>query len=119
MRWKHEVGVIGRFRYLRGIVQFILPVCLLGYGTAFQSEAAEWSLTPSLSVKGIYNSNLLLTPLPHRESYGYWVTPTTEFAGKTERLEVSSRIAADLGGYYGGPEVDKTFENVFVPLSVR
>lgn len=85
----------------------------------FQSEAAEWSLAPSLSVKGVYNSNLLLTPLPHRESYGYWVSPATEFAGKTERLEVSSRMAADFVGYFGGPEVDKTFENVFVPISAR
>ena len=88
-------------------------------GMASQTEAAEWSLTPSLSMKGVYNSNLLLTPLPHRESYGYWVSPAAEFSGKTERLEVSSRMAADLVGYFGGPEVDKTFENVFVPLSAR
>lgn len=85
----------------------------------FQSEAAEWSLTPALSVKGIYNSNLLLTPLPHHESYGYWVSPATEFAGKTERLEVSSRMAADFVGYFGKEAVDKTFENVFVPVSAR
>ena len=84
---------------------------------AFQSEAAEWSLAPSLSVKGVYNSNLLLTPLPHRESYGYWVTPATEIAGKTERLDVSSRIAADFVGYFGGE--DRQFTNVFAPLSVR
>ncbi len=55
--------------------------------------AAEWSLVPSIGVKGVYNSNLLLTPLPHDETYGYWVSPGAEFAGKTERLEVSSRLS--------------------------
>ncbi|MBH0209488.1 MAG: hypothetical protein HP495_13445 [Nitrospira sp.] len=82
-----------------------------------QSEAAEWSLSPSLGVKGVYNSNLLLTPLPHAQTYGYWVTPAAEVAGKTERLEVSSRIAADVVGYFGGE--DRRFTNAFAPVSVR
>ncbi|MBX3330096.1 MAG: hypothetical protein KF722_06825 [Nitrospira sp.] len=84
---------------------------------ASRSEAAEWSLSPSVGVKGVYNSNLLLTPLPHDQTYGYWVTPAAEFAGKTERLEVSSRIAADVVGYFGGE--DRQFTNAFAPLSVR
>ncbi len=84
---------------------------------ASHPEAAEWSLAPSLSVKGVYNSNLLLTPLPHSETYGHWVTPATDFSGKTERLDVSSRIAADFVGYFGGE--DRQFTNVFAPLSVR
>lgn len=95
----------------------MLLFSLLGYGMAFQSEAAEWSLSPSLSVKGVYNSNLLLTPFPHDGTYGYWVTPATEIAGKTERLDVSSRIAADFVGYLGAE--DRQFTNVFAPLSVR
>jgi len=84
---------------------------------ASPSEAAEWSLSPSVGVKGVYNSNLLLTSLPHDETYGYWVTPATEFAGKTERLEVSSRIAADVVGYFGGG--DRQFTNAFAPLAVQ
>jgi hypothetical protein len=95
----------------------MLWVCLMGSGIASQSEAAEWSLSPSLSVKGVYNSNLLLTPFPHDGTYGYWVTPATEIAGKTERLDVSSRIAADFVGYFGAE--DRQFTNVFAPLSVR
>jgi hypothetical protein len=82
-----------------------------------RSEAAEWALSPSFGIKGIYNSNLLLTPLPHDETYGYWVTPATELSGKTERLDVSSRIAADVVGYFGGE--DRQFTNAFAPLSVR
>ena len=73
----------------------MLLVALIGApDVASRSEAAEWSLSPSVGVQGVYNSNLLLTYLPHNGTYGYWVTPATEFAGKTERLEVSSRIAA-------------------------
>ncbi len=117
MHGRHEVGGRHQFRYVRGIGQFMLLFSLSGYGMAFQSEAAEWSLAPSLGVKGIYNSNLLLTPQPHSESYGYWVTPAVELAGKTERLDVSSRIAADFVGYFGGE--DRQFTNIFAPLSVR
>jgi hypothetical protein len=82
-----------------------------------QSEAAEWSLLPSIGVRGVYNNNLLLTTLPHHETYGYWVSPAAEFAGKTERLEVSGRVAADFVSYYGGQE--SRFTNLFLPLTLR
>ena len=65
----------------------------------------------------MYNNNLLLTPLPHDETYGYWVSPAAEFAGKTERLEVSSRVAADFVSYYG--EQERRFTNLFLPLTMR
>ena len=81
------------------------------------SEAAEWSLLPSIGVKGLYNDNLLLTSLPHDATYGYWVSPAAEFAGKTERLEVSGRVAADFVSYYGGEQ--SNFTNIHVPLSIR
>lgn len=82
-----------------------------------QSEAAEWSLLPSIGVKGVYNDNLLLTQLPHDATYGYWVSPAAEFAGKTERLEVSGRFGADFVSYYGGEQ--NNFTNIHVPLTVR
>jgi len=81
------------------------------------SEAAEWSVLPSIGLRGVYNDNLLLTPLPHDESYGYWVSPAAEFAGRTERLEVSGRMAADFVTYYGGEET--SFTNIFLPLTVN
>jgi hypothetical protein len=81
------------------------------------SEAAEWSLLPSIGVKGLYNSNLLLTPLPHDATYGYWTSPAAEFAGKTERLEVSGRIAADFVSYYGGQK--NNFTNIHLPVTIR
>jgi hypothetical protein len=95
----------------------MLWICLLEAGLASHADAAEWSLSPSLGVKGVYDSNLLLSPLPHAESYGYWVTPAMEVSNNTERLELNSRIAADFVGYVGGE--DRHFTNVFVPLSLR
>ena len=82
-----------------------------------QSEAAEWSLLPLIRVRGVYNDNLLLTPLSHDATYGYWVSPAAEFAGKTERLEVSGRAAADFVSYYGGNQTN--FTNFHLPLTVR
>lgn len=79
--------------------------------------AAEWSIVPSIGVKGVYNDNLLLTPLPHDATYGYWTSPAAEFAGKTERLEVSGKMASDFVTYYGGEETN--FTNIFLPLSIR
>jgi hypothetical protein len=86
-------------------------------GMVAQGGAAEWSLAPSIGVKGIYNSNLLLTPEAHSESYGYWIAPAGEFAGKTERLEVSSRLAADFAAYFGGEE--RRLTNIYLPVTLR
>jgi hypothetical protein len=99
-----------------GIVYRVLVAVIMTANMAPRSEAAEWSLAPSIGGKGVYNINLLLTALPHDETYGYWVTPAAEFSGKTERLDVGSRIAADVVGYFGGE--DRQFTNVFAPLSV-
>lgn len=111
------VGDRDHRRYVKGMGRFMVLLGLCGFGMADRSEAAEWSLSPSIGAKGVYNSNLLLTPLPHHDTYGYWITPATEIAGKTERLDVSSRLAADIVGYFGGE--DRQFTNVFAPLSMR
>ena len=79
--------------------------------------AAEWSLAPSMSTKAYFNDNLLLTPLPHDPTYGYWISPGAEFAGKTERLEVSGKAALDFVDYYGGEAT--RFTNVFLPITAR
>ncbi|OQW33584.1 MAG: hypothetical protein A4E19_04150 [Nitrospira sp. SG-bin1] len=94
-----------------------MTAVIIAWSVVSQSEAAEWSVAPSVGVKGVYNSNLVLTPLAHDETYGIWVTPAAEFAGKTERLDVSSRLATDVVGYFG--EEERQFTNVFAPLSAR
>ncbi|MBS0151824.1 MAG: hypothetical protein JSR31_12860 [Nitrospira sp.] len=117
MHGRYEVGGRGDYRYARGVGRVVVLLWLLGYGMPYQSEAAEWSLSPSIGLKGVYNSNLLLTPLPHHDTYGYWVTPSAEFVGKTERLDVSSKLAADVVGYFGGE--NRQFTNVYAPLSMH
>jgi hypothetical protein len=94
----------------------VLCVGQQALGLSSYGEAAEWSMLPSIGVKGVYNDNLLLTPLPHHETYGYWISPTVEFAGKTERLEVSGRVAADFVSDYGGEETN--FTNIHFPLTM-
>jgi hypothetical protein len=81
------------------------------------AEGAEWSAEPSLSVRGVYNSNLILTSAPHSDTWGHWVSPGVKFAGATENLEVSGRAAADFVGYYGG--VDQSLTNLYFPLSMK
>lgn len=85
--------------------------------SAERCVAAEWSLTPSLSTKGYYSDNLLLTDLPHDPTYGYWVSPSVEFAGNTEKLDVSGKAALDFVDYYGGEKT--SFTNVSLPLTAR
>ncbi|MGE0275773.1 MAG: hypothetical protein AB7G68_04450 [Nitrospiraceae bacterium] len=92
----------------------LIGVCL-ATGSESISQAAEWSVLPSISMRGYYNSNLLLTPLPHEATYGYWVSPGAEFAGKTERLSVSGRAALDFVDYYGGQQ--DRFTNIHFPLT--
>ena len=84
---------------------------------ALQGEAAEWAAESSLGLRGEYNSNLLLSALPHDPVYGYWVSPGTKFTGSTENLEVSGRAAADFIQYFGGS--DRSLTNLYFPLSVQ
>jgi hypothetical protein len=99
------------------VATFILCAAWLVLAFAFRGEAAEWSVLPSIGANGVYNSNLILTPFPHSETYGYWISPAAEFAGKTERLEVSGRTAADFVSYYGGQNT--SFYNLYLPLTTR
>lgn len=105
----------------RVLAQFLVWGGLTGLCWLFpglrSSLAAEWSLQPSLGTKAYYNSNLLLTPLPHDATYGYWVSPGADFAGKTERLEVNGRAAMDFVSYHGGEAT--SFTNIFLPLTAR
>ena len=65
----------------------------------------------------MYNDNLFITTQPHDATYGYWVSPAAEFAGKTENLMVSSQAKVSFASYYGGAPFN--FTNFFLPLSVR
>ncbi len=85
--------------------------------TVSRTGAAEWSAEPAISVRGVYNSNLLLTDQPHDPVWGDWVSPGMKFAASTESLEIGGRAAADFVNYYGGQ--DSSFTNIYFPLSVK
>ncbi|MBL8037089.1 hypothetical protein ACYX34_01505 [Nitrospira sp. CMX1] len=78
-----------------------------------QADAAEWSAAPSMSVKGAYNSNLLLNS-GHNEVFGYWITPAVKFRGATETLDIEGETRADFVHYFG--DQDREFTNVYFPL---
>ncbi len=77
------------------------------------SRAAEWSAEPSLSLKGEYNSNLLLFN-GDNQVWGAWVTPGVKFKGSTESLEVEGAARADFVRYSG--ENDRELTNLYFPL---
>lgn len=89
----------------------------LGIMESRAATGAEWSAEPSVSVRGDYNSNLLLTGVSPAEVVGHWISPGVRFAGSTETLEVSGRAAADFVSYYG--DRNTSFTNLYFPLSVR
>lgn len=76
-------------------------------------EAAEWSAAPTLSVKGMYNSNLLLSQ-GNNEAFGHWVTPAVKFKGATDTLDVEGETRADFVHYYG--DQDRAYTNLYFPI---
>lgn len=78
-----------------------------------EGRAAEWSAEPSLSVKGEYNSNLLLFN-GDNEVWGYWVSPAVKFKGATESLEIEGNAKADFVNYYG--QQDRSLTNLYFPI---
>ncbi len=107
----------GRKRFTCSVIRTVLIGVCLATGSESIIQAAEWSVLPSISMKGYYNSNLLLTPFPHEATYGYWISPGTEFSARSERFEISGRAALDFVDYYGDQQ--NRFTNVNLPLRVR
>ena len=99
------------------VIATVMGIILHAGWFPWNSLAAEWSAEPSIGVKGVYNSNLLLVVGPQKSVYGFWVSPAVKFSGSVENLEVSGRAAADFVQYYGGG--NQTFTNLFFPLSVK
>lgn len=99
----------------------IFLIAAMGIGAVVLSQSAgqgaEWSAEPSISVKGEYNSNLLLQSGAQEGTHSYWVSPGVKFNGSTESLRVGGRIASDFVQYFGGR--DTVITNVYAPLSVQ
>ena len=100
-------------RAVVGGIGLVMAVAAFGA----RGEAAEWSAEPSLTVRGLYNSNLILTSAPRSDTWGHWVSPGLKFAGATEHFEVSGKTEADFVKYYGGQ--DQSLTNMNFPLSMK
>lgn len=107
---RSRVGTRLRLRMLVGLcgVMMLVSGTLRG-----EAGAAEWSAEPSLSVKGEYNSNLLLFN-GNNEVWGHWVSPALKFKGSTESLEVEGNVKSDFVQYYGSQ--DRNLTNLYFPL---
>jgi hypothetical protein len=99
-----------RFRMLVGLcgVMMLVSGSLRG-----EAGAAEWSAEPSLSVKGEYNSNLLLFN-GNNEVWGDWTSPALKFKGSTESLVVEGNVRSEFVHYYGSQ--DRSLTNLYFPL---
>lgn len=107
---RSPLGTQLRLRVLAGLCGVMM---LVSGGLRGEAGAAEWSADPSLSVKGLYNSNLLLFN-GNNEVWGHWVSPGLKFKGSTESLEVEGNVKSDFVQYYGG--TDRSLTNLYFPL---
>jgi len=96
-----------RFLLVGMVVNTLLGIVSRG------AHSAEWSAEPSLSVKGEYNSNLLLFN-GNNEVWGYWVSPGVKFKGATESFELEGNAKGDFIHYYGSQ--DRGLTNMFFPV---
>ncbi|MDA8384168.1 MAG: hypothetical protein M0037_14140 [Betaproteobacteria bacterium] len=62
---------------------------LLGWGGVRVAHAAQWSMNPSVSATGQYDSNLLMTTAPHASIWSTVISPAASFTGQTQTLSVT------------------------------
>jgi len=105
-----SVGTRLQFRLLAGLFGATM---LMTSTVTGEVGAAEWSAEPSMSVKGEYNSNLLLFN-GDNEVWGQWASPALKFKGSTESLEVEGSVKSDFVHYYGSQ--DRNLTNLYFPL---
>lgn len=109
---RSRMGTHLRLRLLVGLCGVMMMVSGSLRGEA---GAAEWSAAPSLSVKGEYNSNLLLFN-GNNEVWGHSVDPGVKFKGSTEALEVEGGASGKFVHYYG--EQEREYTNLYFPLKM-
>lgn len=103
---------MGKMLWSRAVVG-VFGVMMLVWSWGRDGHAAEWSVAPAVSVRGVYNSNLLLFN-GNNEVWGYWVSPSMQFKGATESLDVEGNVKSDFVQYYGGQ--DRSYTNLYFPL---
>jgi hypothetical protein len=72
------------------------------------SRAAEWSIEPSVDLRGEYNDNFELTSGPHSTVWGLILSPDVKFSGTTETFNVTGGLRVNLNRYFGEQGLDTT-----------
>ena len=96
-----------------GVLASFCLMMLISGSLRGEAGAAEWSAEPALSVKGEYNSNLLLTNGKNAE-WGNWVSPGLKFKGASESLQIDGSVKGDFVHYFG--DQDRSYTSLFFPL---
>jgi len=93
-----------------GIIYFwsmIVTVLMMTY-SPFENGtcvgfAAELSVEPTMTVRGEYNDNLLLTTFPHDPVYGSWISPRIRGNYLQENFEARGNSHWDFVGFIDNP----------------
>src|ERR1700752_3033953 len=97
------MGIRVRIRHL-----CIILCVMLQSVAANLSSAAEWSMEPSVDLRGEYNDNIELTSGPHPTVWGIMLSPDIKFSGTTETLNVTGGLRVNFNRYFGEEGLDTT-----------
>lgn len=88
---------------------------------AFQevSNAAEWSASPSINLREDYDTNVLLTTLPHNSVASTSMVPRLDFGVASDIWQVSGVAELSRRRFPGHPELDSSAENLNLVSSYK
>jgi hypothetical protein len=70
------------------------------------SQAREWSLEPSISLRTEYNDNIQLTPGPHPTVWGMILSTDAKFSGATETMQATGGLNLSFNRYFDQPQLN-------------
>lgn len=85
----------------------VTAACVLTLCTA-AAEAAEWSVEPSVSLRGEHDDNIRLTTAPHESVNGLLLSPRVKLNYETEVALISGGAGLNIRRYSGDSDLDAT-----------
>ena len=93
-------------RAAAGAKQLCIVLCGMQVLAASPSEAAEWSMEPSVDLRTEYNDNINFTSAPHPSVWGVILSPDVKFSGTTEAFNVTGGLRFNFNRYFGEQGLD-------------
>ncbi|MBN2687575.1 MAG: outer membrane beta-barrel protein [Deltaproteobacteria bacterium] len=103
-----------RIRYLQCLLLFALMFLFIG-----PSYAAEFTVNPSLSLRGEYNDNIDFSRTNKRDDYIGTISPGLELGYGTDRINVKARAGVDFLRYHEYTDQNTERQNYTVDASYR